>query len=148
MKKRLLVISVVLAVLLALTVFATTSVMAANYNKTLAQSVTVLQPQPGLEMYSDTGCTTVMTSVAYGSLYPGQTSTVQTMYVKNTGQIDFTTVQITSGVGSSLGVVAFSTNNFPLTVAQVVQVDFSITLSPTAAPSSYTALNMSLQSTY
>ncbi len=43
-----------------------------------------LNSSPGISVYTDSTCTTLCTSIDWGTLYPGDTAT-HTVYVKNTG---------------------------------------------------------------
>jgi hypothetical protein len=43
----------------------------------------------GVGVYSDSGCTTTLSSISWGTLNPGN-STTYTMYVKNTGNVQET----------------------------------------------------------
>jgi hypothetical protein len=48
----------------------------------------------GIGVYSDSGCTTVLTSISWGALSPGATTT-HTIYLKNNGTIPVTLTMAT-----------------------------------------------------
>jgi uncharacterized repeat protein (TIGR01451 family) len=55
----------------------------------------------GVGVYSDSGCTTVLSSISWGTLNPGDTKTY-TLYVKNTGTVSITlTMAVTNWNPSS-----------------------------------------------
>jgi len=135
MKRRLwMILSTVLIVILA---SSTIALAAGFFTKDVTASVTVLTPTPGLEVYSDAEATTPVTALSFGDLYPGDTSEVQTVYVKNTGQLAFSTVDVGLNVGASLATYTFSEDNFPLDREAVTQVDITMTISSEATPNPY-----------
>ncbi len=149
MKKKL-IIGLILAIIIIASLTATTIALAAgSFTKEATASVVVLQPTPNIEVYSDPGCTTPVTgTVSFGSLYPGQASAVTTLYVKNIGQINFTSVDSQLSMGTSLGTYTFSADLFPLTVGNVQQVDIQVTISATAAPGNYPAIPLKFVGSY
>lgn len=138
LKTRLVTITVTALICIALFAGVT---FAAQLTKSVPSGFTPLVPQPGLEVYSDAGCTTPVASLAFGSLYPGDVSAPQTLYVKNVGQIAFGGVLIsTLGLSTTQGTLSYSTNNFPLARDAVTPVAITLTVgsSPGSTPITFT----------
>lgn len=119
--------TILITMLVCVALFATVA-YAALVQKDVATGVIVLVPQPGINVYSDPAATIPITNIAFGSLYPNDVSAPQTVYVKNIGQIDFTSILITSeGIGD-VGSVSYSVNNFPLARDAVSPVVLTLTM--------------------
>jgi len=69
----------VIALALTATTFAAVTV-----NSNVSSTGTIITPTPNIGVYSDSACTTAKSSISWGSLAAGS-STTQTVYVKNTG---------------------------------------------------------------
>lgn len=147
MKKRTL-FSVLATVLIIVLASSTIVLAAGTFSKVVDTSVTVLTPTPNLEVYADAEATTPITNIAFGSLYPGDTSAVQTVYVKNTGQLDFSNVNVAVDVGTTIGTVTYSSNNFTLARDTIQQVDLQLSVYGTAPPGAFTSFSTTFEATY
>ena len=92
----------------------------------------VTPPTVQLGVYKDSGCTTALSSVSWGTLDPGATSTV-TIYLKNEGNVPFT---LSIGAGNwnpssapSYFTLTCSRNGYVLAVGASVQTVLSLTVS-------------------
>jgi hypothetical protein len=98
------IISVMALTALAIILTATTLAAIAS-NKNLSTSGTV-SVSANLGIYSDSACTIPLTSIAWGALNPGA-STTHTIYIKNTGSglsltLDMTTSNWSSGANGPI----------------------------------------------
>ena len=88
-------IAISLLVTIGLTLAATTyAALSTSQSLSSSGSVTVTSTA-SLGIYSDSACTTPLTSISWGSLTPGGTTT-QTIYIKNTGTVSLTLSMATS----------------------------------------------------
>lgn len=134
MKKRF-TIGILIALVLILSVVS--SVLAAGvFTKQVNGNVIVLQAMPGLTFYTDPAATTELTALPMGSIYQGQTTETTTIYVKNTGMLNFTNVNLAFNLGNYFSLIT-SENSFPLAVNEVKQVDLSISTLPSTTPSNW-----------
>lgn len=85
--------------------------------KKLSSTGTIqIQTTPGLGVYSDSWCTTEKTSIAWGTLEPGETKTV-TLYIKNEGNVATT--------------LSLETSNWsPSTAANFISLDWNYNEQP------------------
>ncbi|MGD0977610.1 MAG: hypothetical protein ABR962_00545 [Candidatus Bathyarchaeia archaeon] len=86
----------------------------------------------GVGVYSDNGCTTVLSSIGWGSLNPGDVKTF-TMYVRNEGNVP-ETLNIAEdnwnpAPASSYITLTWNQENQVLPVGQVVQAVLTLTVS-------------------
>ncbi len=73
---------------------------AINVSQDVSSSGTIIT-SPNIGVYSDSACTTNMTSINWGSITPGG-STTQTVYVKNTGTASMSLSMAVTGWTPSL----------------------------------------------
>jgi uncharacterized repeat protein (TIGR01451 family) len=78
----------VIVLTLAAFALATLTLAAINVSQNVSSSGTITT-SPNIGVYSDSACTTNMTSINWGSVAAGGTAT-QTVYVKNTGTVSMT----------------------------------------------------------
>lgn len=140
--------SVLATVLIVILASSTVALAAGTFTKDVNTSVTVLTPTPNLEVYADAEATTPITDIAFGDLYPGETSAPVSVYVKNTGQLNFSNVNVHANIGTSLGVVSYSINDFSLATGDIQQVDLQLAVASSATPSSYPSLSTTFEATY
>jgi len=78
----------------------------------------------GIGVYSDSGCTIVLTSISWGALSPGGTAT-HTIYLKNNGTIPVTLTMATGNwnpaSASSYITLAWDRQNYVLPAGSTVQ---------------------------
>jgi hypothetical protein len=101
-------ISIIALILVAVALTATTY-GAISVNKSLSTngSITVT---PNLGLYSDSGCTTTLSTIDWGTITPGNNQT-RTVYVKNTGTGTSLTLSISTSSWTPI------TANGPITVS-------------------------------
>ena len=125
--KVLVVILTVAAVSLTLTTLAVI-----NVNTNLPSSGSILTT-PNIGVYSDSGCTTNMTSINWGSLSAGSTTTT-TAYIKNTGTATETLSLGTSNWAptgcNTYFTLSWNQVGTQLTPGQVVQATLTLIVSP------------------
>lgn len=119
--------TILITALVCLVVFSSAAYAALLVQKDASTSVTVLAPQPGLEVYSDADCTIPLTSISYTDLYPGESDNA-TIYVKNTGQVAFGNTVVSANMLVEDGDQTYSTNSFTMNPGDVVQVDITVTI--------------------
>jgi hypothetical protein len=90
----------------------------------------------GVNIYSDTACTTAVSSISWGTLNPGDLKTY-TMYVKNTGTVPVTLGMATANwnpsSASSYITLTWNQQNYVLPAGQVVQAVLTISVSSSAS---------------
>jgi len=86
----------------------------------------------GVGVYSDSGCTTALSTISWGALSPGGVMTF-TMYVKNTGTVSVTLNMTVSGwspaSASSYITLTWNQEQTMLAVGQVVTAVLTLTVS-------------------
>ena len=103
-------------------------------SKTLSSTGSIqIQTTVGLGVYSDLGCTTQLTAMAWGTLEPGESQTV-VCYIKNEGNTPTTLTMYPSNwspssAASYLG-LSWNYDSNPIDVDAVIQVTFTLTVSP------------------
>jgi hypothetical protein len=117
----------VLAVVLTATTYAAINV---NQNMTSSGSITT---SPNIGVYSDSACTTSITSINWGSLSAGD-STTHTVYVKNTGTASMTLSMIANnwspaGADTYL-TISWNQQGTELSAGQSVTAIITLTVSP------------------
>ena len=119
--------SVVVLVVMGLIVSALGALVA---TRTISNSGTVTAV--GVGVYSDNGCATVLSTVGWGTLNPGDVKTY-TMYVRNEGNVPVT---LSMGAGnwnpasaSSYITLTWDKENYVLPAGQVVQAVLTLTVS-------------------
>ena len=89
-------------------------------------------------VYSNSACTTNCTSISWGTISPGS-STTYTVYVKNTGNVPVTLSMTTSGWNptSADGPIALSWNreSTTLTAGQSISATLTLTISSSISSS-------------
>lgn len=90
----------------------------------------------GVNVYSDTACTTAVSTISWGTLDPGGVKT-HTMYVKNTGTVPVT-LSMTTGnwnpsSASSYITLTWNQQNYVLSAGQVVQAVLTLSVSSSAS---------------
>lgn len=135
MKRRLLII---LAALVVILLVSTTAAMAAgSVTDETAGTVTIEELVPGIETYDDAECTTPSTLVDFDGIKPGQSANV-TIYVKNTGELDFYSVDMqawkTGGGAIDFGTMDISDDDFTLAVGNVQPVTLTLTIDAGEGP--------------
>jgi hypothetical protein len=89
-------------------------------------------PSVQLGIYSDSGCTTVLSSIPWGTLDPGSTAT-STIYVRNEGNVPATlSVQASNwnpASAQSFFTLAWNRNGYVLAVGASVQAVLNLTVS-------------------
>jgi len=96
-------------------------------------------------VYSDSACTQNLTSINWGTLYPGNTTT-RTIYVKNTGTLPVTLTMTTgSWVPTTANSVLTLTWNRQSTVLSAGQsIDATLTLSVASSTGSLTDFSFNI----
>jgi len=100
----------------------------AIYTLTIPSTVTVTEEQLGL--YGEEGCITPITAISWGNVPKGLSST-KTYYLKNTGTITFSSLEISSNLEPAVGTITWNATE-GLTVGQVKAVNITITITSTA----------------
>jgi hypothetical protein len=117
----------VLAVVLAATTYA-----AINVNQNVSSNGSI-STSPNIGVYSDSACTTAITSINWGSLSAADSSTY-TVYVKNTGTASMTlsmTVSNWSPAGADTYLtVSWNQQGTELSAGQSVAAIITLTVSP------------------
>ena len=125
MKKK---ITLILVTVLLLLAFTSVGVLAAYLlEKDVDCGVTILAPEPNLGVYVDPECTIVAEYINFGELHADE-SNVQTIYLKNIGQVDFTSVGIGSYLPADVGALSYDTIFFPLPVGSVQEMNITLTV--------------------
>ena len=95
-------------------------------------SIRVSTPSAQLGIYSDSGCTTVLSSVSWGTLDPGSVAT-STIYVKNEGNVPVTlSIQAANWNPASAQnyfILTWNRNSYVLAVGASVQAVLSLSVS-------------------
>ena len=102
-------------------------------SQTVPSSGTISAVNVGV--YSDSGCTLNLTSISWGSMSPGN-STTRTIYVKNTGSLPVTLTMTTSGwtpaSASTYLSLAWNRENYVLAVGSSIAATLTLTASSSA----------------
>ena len=117
----------VLSIVLAATTYA-----ALNVSQNITSSGSIAT-SPNVSVYSDSACTTVITSINWGSLSTGDSS-IHTVYVKNTGIASMTLSMIANnwspaGAGTYL-TISWNQEGTELSAGQSVAAIITLTVSP------------------
>jgi len=119
------------------------------FSRDIPSTVTITEPPAlvaNLQVYSDRQCTIEVAALDWSSIQKGQSS-LQRVYVKNTGEIDYTAVNVVSDLPASTGGVSSSPSGFALSVGVDQQVDVTL-LIDIAAPSGIANFTTSFQGAY
>ena len=108
------------------------STMAAiNVNQNVTSSGTITTA-PNIGVYSDSGCSTNLTSINWGSIVPGGTAT-KTVYVKNTGtstmSLSLASSNWSPSSSSSYITISWNQQGTQLTVGQMVTATITVSVS-------------------
>jgi hypothetical protein len=123
--------SLAIALTVVAITLATLTFAAINVNQNLSSSGTITT-SPNLAAYSDSACTTLMTSINWGTITAGE-STSQTVYVKNTGTGSMT-LSLTTSDWSPSGAdtyltISWNQQGTQLTAGQSVAATITLTVS-------------------
>ena len=131
-QKRILIFEIISLVLVALALTMTTY-SAINVSTNINSSGSIITSSPNIGAFSDSACTTAVTSVNWGSLAAGGTAT-QTVYVKNTGTAPMTLSLATSNwnpaSASTYITVSWNQQGVQLAAGQSVAATITLTVSP------------------
>jgi uncharacterized repeat protein (TIGR01451 family) len=118
----------VIAIAVMATVISTLGALVATRTLSNSGNITAV----GVGVYSDSGCTTVLSSISWGTLNPGDTKTY-TVYVKNTGTVSITlTMAVTNwnpSSASSYITLSWDRQNYVLTAGSSVQATLTLVVS-------------------
>ncbi len=147
MYKKAAIITTVL-VLLALSL-AFTTYAAITVNKSVATTGTIVA-SPGLSLFSDSGCTTPLTTLDWGSISPGGTAT-KTVYIKNTGGTPLSLSLATSNWNPSSAngplSISWNKNGAVLASGQSTAATISLAVSSTASGISTFSVQINISGT-
>ncbi len=131
---------VIAAVGLFLTVL-TAGVLTSSQTMQSTGSITAVN----VGVYSDSGCTQNLTSIDWGTLAPGN-STTRTIYIKNTGTIPVTLSMATSGwVPSNANTyLTLSWNRANYVLAASTSVSATLTLTASASAGTLTTFSFNI----
>jgi hypothetical protein len=119
-----------------------------SVNRTLTTTGTI--GTVNVAVYSDAACTQPASSITWGNLNPG-TSTVETVYVKNTGAMT-ETLNMTSSAWTPSNCPTYMTltwdaENASVAVGSDVQADFNLTVSPSITGITAFSFNITITGT-
>ncbi len=125
------VLSITVLIVVA-TVLTATTYAALSTNRNLSTTGTV-DVSANLGVYSDSACTTTLSTISWGNLTPGE-STTQTIYVKNTGAgVSLSLSMATSSWNPSSAngpiIITWNRENTVLTPGQVTTATITLTVS-------------------
>jgi hypothetical protein len=110
----------------------------------LSSSGTISSVNVGV--YSDSGCTQPLTSISWGSLAPGETTT-RIIYLKNTGTVPVTLSMTTSSWTPSNSntylSLTWNRESYSLTAGNTAQATLTLTASPSAGNITSFSVNIS-----
>ena len=96
-------------------------------------------------VYSDAGCTVNLTSIDWGSVYPGE-SVSRTFYVKNTGNTQITLSMATSSWNPSIAegqlTVSWNKENVSLSASESTAATLTLAVSPSVHDVSSFSVNV------
>lgn len=103
---------------------------AGQSSKTLSSSGSIqIQTSTGIGIYENSGCTTSLSSVAWGTLEPGGSNTV-TCFIKNEGTTPVTLQLIgsnwTPSAAETYLTLSWNYNNAELSAGQIIQVTLTL----------------------
>ena len=103
-------------------------------SKTLSSSGSIqIQTSVGLGVYSDSGCTTPLTSLSWGTLNPGGNQNL-VCYIRNEGNtpttLSMSTSNWTPGSAASYLGLSWNYDSNPIAVDVVVQITLTLSVSP------------------
>ncbi len=111
--------------------------------QTLPSSGTVSAVNVGV--YSDSGCTQILTSINWGTLYPGNTTTRQ-IYIKNTGTLPVTLTMTTGSwvptAANSVLTLTWNRQNRVLNAGDSIAATLTLTVS--SSPGSITNFSFNI----
>ena len=130
-------------VIVALTCLTVSALGALTATRTISSSGSITAV--GVGVYSNSGCTTALSAISWGTLNPGNVTTY-TMYVKNTGDVSETLNMTVSGwspsSASSYIKLTWNQEKSVLTADQIVAA--VLTLSVSSSISNVTSFSFSI----
>jgi methionine-rich copper-binding protein CopC len=127
-------VAIIALVVLVMALVASTSAFAATTltSKTVGGSFTVIEYIPNVTLYSDEACVTPLTTVAFGTtLHRGDVVT-KTIYAKNTGEVDFGGMTVTTNLVATQGTIVGAVTDPVLTQGESTAITLTLTVAPTA----------------
>jgi hypothetical protein len=125
--RTLIIISIAALVL----VIATAGLLTTNQQVPATGTITAIN----LGVYSDSGCTTPLTTISFGNVVPG-TQVTQTVYLKNTGNVAESTLSMSTNTWSPANAGTYLTLTWtPTSSSLAVGASTSATLTLTASSS-------------
>lgn len=128
-------VAIIALVVLVLALVASTSAFAATtlVTKSVTGSFTVIEYIPNVALYSDEACTTPLTTFSFGTtLHRGDTVT-KTIYAKNTGEVDFGGMTVTTNLTATQGTIVGVVAQPVLAQGESTAVNLTLTVAPTAS---------------
>jgi len=127
-------ISIALAVTALALVIVTAGLLTTNQQVPATGTVTAIN----LGVYSDSGCTTPLTTISFGNIVPG-TQVTQTIYLKNTGNVAESSLTMSTNTWSPANAGTYLTLTWTPTASSLaVGASTSATLTLTASSSAGT----------
>lgn len=120
------ILVIVLAVVMA---SAGAAYAASNYSKDVPTSGMILKANPGLTVYSDAACTVELTALTFPNVDAGAAIALPKVYVKNTGNKDFTTIGSTSDFNPTYGTITAAPDTIGGGLAKGANMGYTLTLS-------------------
>jgi hypothetical protein len=103
---------------------------AGGVGKELPATATVRAGNPYLAISNDPSVETGLTGISFGDVGRGNTTQPAQYYIKNTGWVDFTTVDITSSLLPADGIIISDVNNFSLAAGEIKPIKLSLAIEP------------------
>jgi hypothetical protein len=133
MAKRKISITTAIVALIIIGIVLTLNTFAAITTSTNVSSTGVVSTSANLGVYSNSGCTTSLSSISWGTLTPGGTTT-QTIYVKNTSSglsltLSMTTTSWSPASANGPITITWNQQNTDLTPGQSVSATLTLTVS-------------------
>lgn len=140
---KLLVVTITMAIcFVAFGIFAYAS---GTFNKETPATVHITATNPDIAIYSDSNGTIPLTSIDFGSIDSGS-SVSKHIYVKNIGNKDFSSVNITNDLDPAVGTIT-NANSFQLAKNQIYSVILTLN-TLTSVTDSDPAIIITLTGTY
>ena len=132
-KRWRLILVILLALAIPVAVYAATV-----FTRTIPNSAEIVAPpgpgpQANLQVYSNAGATQEITELAWGPVTAG-TQATKTVWVKNTGQIPYTIVNLTTTLSPAVGSYTATPTDYPLAVGEKKEVVLTLALQVGATP--------------
>jgi len=137
--KALVIVGVIILAIMLSTSFVAGAVLT---EQEASGTFTVIDYVPEITLYADAGGTTPLGSdiMDFGSnLHRGESSSY-TIYVANTGEVDFTGVSVSTTLGTSIGTLSYALESPGLAVGEIKALTITITIVSTAGFETYTPI--------